>query len=105
MIEYTDSLGQIFGLFGLLLILVAPVVLNRLLEVKYPLAMATLAAFFVVGSLLERLLFNLLFDIEPSVGPLDGLFMILVPIYGYVLCLLFDLVAYRVISRRKVTVG
>lgn len=102
MIEYTDFLGKIFGLFSLLLMLLAPVVLNRLLKVKYPLAIATLAAFYIVGYLLERLIFNLLFDVESSIKPLDGLYMVLIPIYGYVICLLFDIVTYRVINKRQV---
>lgn len=101
MFEYTDFLGKIFGLFGLFLILLAPVVLNRLMKVKYPLAIATLAAFYIVGYFFERLIFNLLFNFEPSIKPLDGLFMALIPIYGYVICLLLDIVAYHAITKRQ----
>lgn len=99
MIEYSDSLGKYFGIFSLFIILLVPVILNRFLKVKYPLALVTLAIFYVAAYILERIIFTLLFDVEVSIQPLDGLFSILVPLYGYVLCLVVDFVIYRLLRK------
>lgn len=103
MIEYSDSLGKIFGLFGLALVLLVPVILNRILKIKYPLALATLAALYIIASVLERVIFHIVFNIEPSIKPLDGLFSIIIPIYGYVMCLVLDVIAYRLLTPRNDT--
>lgn len=101
MLEYSDSLGQAFGLFSLVLLVGMPVVLNRLLKVKYPLALVTLALFYVAAYVVNGLIFSLLFNTEPSIKPLDGLFSILVPIYGYVICLIVDLLVYFFLKKRQ----
>ena len=101
MIEYSDSLGKIFGLFGLALVVFGPVILNRILNIKYPLALVTLSIFYIISYMLERLIFHVVFNIEASIKPLDGLFSIIIPIYGYLVCLLFDALAYRLLKNRN----
>jgi hypothetical protein len=103
MIEYPERLGMIYGVFSLMLIIGMPVLINRLLNIRYPKAIFMLLASCLIFMAVDQLIHSLIFDITIQIDPLDNAIEVLVPIYAFAIALVIDVIvmSWQKISRQK----